>query len=609
MNVLRLIKRTLLPLLALLLGVFAVATGRYWLLLMALPVLLLGIYDWTQRRWTIIRNYPVAGRIRWMFYSLRPFLRAYIVEDDLHGTPYPFEARNLIHARARGMTDTHPFGTERDTDENNYHWVMHSIAPEPEPEQSPRVVVGNQQTGKPYSASILNVSAMSFGALSANAVQAMNLGARLGGFYQDTGEGGLSEHHLKHGGDLVWELGSGYFGARDDKGRFDPGRFRDKASHDAVKMTEIKLSQGAKPGHGGLLPAAKVTREIARIRNVPVHQRLPVAAGHSAFSTPVEMMEFAARMRELSGGKPVGIKLCVGQPHEAFAMIKAMLETGIQPDFIVVDGGEGGTGAAPLELSDWVGMPLSEGLVLMRNALVGAGLKNSVRLAASGKVYSGMGLALNMAQGADWCNAARAFMFSIGCIQAQRCHTGTCPTGVTTQDPLPARPRARGSGRTRGALPRRTLDALADIVAAAGFKHPSELQPHHIMHRKGPETRRADGPHPHVPAGGHLLDAPEDTIYADWWAAARTDSFKPAVDLAERRPAAIRPNRGSEEIAMSRNVSTIIVDTLVAAGARRCYGIVGDTINHFTDAVRKSDLRWVHVRHEEVGALAAGGEA
>jgi glutamate synthase domain-containing protein 2 len=477
-----------------------------------------------------------------MFYSLRPFLRAYIVEDDLHGTPYPFEARNLIHARARGETDTHPFGTERDTDENNYHWVVHSIAPEPEPETSPRILVGNQQTARPYSASILNVSAMSFGALSANAVQAMNLGARLGGFYQDTGEGGLSEHHLRHGGDLVWELGSGYFGARDDKGRFDPGMFRDRASHDAVKMTEIKLSQGAKPGHGGLLPAAKVTQQIAHIRNVPVHRDCVSPRAHSAFSNPVELMEFAATMRELSGGKPVGLKLCIGQPHEPFALVKAMLETGILPDFVVVDGGEGGTGAAPLELSDWVGMPLSEGLVLMRNALVGAGLKNSVRLAASGKVYSGMGLALNMAQGADWCNAARAFMMSVGCIQAQRCHLGTCPTGVTTQDPLLQRglvPEVQGERAAR--FHRRTLNALNDIVAAAGFRHPTELQPHHIMHRVSPgRAVPMDRIHTFLPEG-ILLDTPEDTIYADWWAAARTDSFKPAIDLAERRSSSHPP--------------------------------------------------------------------
>jgi glutamate synthase domain-containing protein 2 len=536
MRAVGLLKRLLIPLLAAVVGVTAAIAGWYWLLIIAVLVLVLSAYDWTQRDFTIIRNYPVAGRIRWMFYALRPFLRAYIVEDDLHGTPYPFEARNLIHARARGVTDTHPFGTERDTGEPSYHWVVHSIAPEPEPDLSPRVVVGNEQTGKPYSASILNVSAMSFGALSANAVQAMNLGARLGGFYQDTGEGGLSDHHLKHGGDVVWELGSGYFGARDQRGRFDPEMFRDKSANDVVKMTEIKLSQGAKPGHGGLLPAAKVTEEIARIRSVPAHEDCLSPRAHSAFSSPAELMEFAARMRDLSGGKPVGLKLCIGQPHEPFALVKAMLDTGILPEFIVVDGGEGGTGAAPLELSDWVGMPLSEGLVLMRNALVGAGLKDHVRLAASGKVYSGMGLALNMAQGADWCNAARAFMMSVGCIQAQRCHLDTCPTGVTTQDPWLQRgllPEVQGERAAR--FHAKTLRALADIVAAAGFKHPTDLEPHHIMQRKGPEAAvPIDRIHTFLPEG-ILLDAPDETIYAVWWAAARADSFKPAVDLAVHR--------------------------------------------------------------------------
>ncbi|MBB3991677.1 FMN-binding glutamate synthase family protein [Croceicoccus naphthovorans] len=496
----------------------------------------MGLHDWFQRGWTVTRNFPIAGHIRALAYELRPYLRAYIVEDDLTGTPYSFEARNLVHARARGITDTHPFGTERDVETADYHWVSHSISPCDTPDTDPRIVVGNSQTKQPYSASILNISAMSFGALSANAVRALNLGAKLGRFYHDTGEGGLSQYHLENGGDIVWELGSGYFGARAKDGTFDPEQFRDKAAHDQVKMTEIKLSQGAKPGHGGLLPAAKVTSEIAAIRGVPAHQDCLSPRGHKAFSTPIEMMEFAAKMRDLSGGKPVGLKLCIGQPHEPFAMVKAMLETGIRPDFIVVDGGEGGTGAAPLELSDWVGMPLSEGLVLMRNALVGAGLKEEVRLAASGKVYSGMGLALNIAQGADWCNAARAFMLSIGCIQAQRCHLGTCPTGVTSQEP----------GRQRGLVPevqgeraarfhRKTLAALADIVAGAGFAHPQELEPHHIMHRTGPEKAEPmDRIHTFLPKG-ILLDAPNDTIYADWWAAARADNFRPATDLASVR--------------------------------------------------------------------------
>ena len=531
-----LIKRAIIPLAAFVLAVIFFVTSHILLGILCFTVALLGAYDYTQRHWTITRNFPVAGRIRWLFYQLRPYLRAYIVEDDLHGTPYSFEARNLVHARARGVTDTHPFGTERDVHGEEYHWISHSISPEPEPDKSPRVLVGNAQCKAPYSASILNISAMSFGALSAHAVRALNIGARKGGFYHDTGEGGLSDYHLQHGGDIVWELGSGYFGARDKNGHFDPEKFRDTAAHEAVKMTEIKLSQGAKPGHGGLLPAAKVTPEIARVRQVPEHQDCLSPRGHSAFSTPVEMMEFAARMRELSGGKPVGLKLCIGQPHEPFAMVKAMLQTGIRPDFIVVDGAEGGTGAAPLELSDWVGMPLSEGLVLMRNALVGAGLKDEVRLAASGKIYSGMGLAWNLAQGADWCNAARAFMLSIGCIQAQRCHLGTCPTGVTSQNP----------GRQRGLVPEvqgehaarfhaKTLEALADIVAAAGFKHPQDLQPHHLMHRVGPEKAVSmDRIRSFLPRN-ILLDAPDETIYADWWRAARAESFRPAIDLAETR--------------------------------------------------------------------------
>ncbi|WP_111430563.1 FMN-binding glutamate synthase family protein [Rhodobacteraceae bacterium DSL-40] len=530
------LKRSIIPIAAALIGIAALASGAVLLALFCLAVVLLGVYDRMQTHWTITRNYPVAGRIRWLFYKLRPYLRAYIVEDDLHGTPFPFEARNLVHARARGETDTQPFGTERDPDDEEYHWIGHSIAPEPEPETDPRVMVGGSQCTKPYSASLLNISAMSFGALSANAVKALNLGALKGNFYHDTGEGGLSDHHLEHGGDLVWELGSGYFGARDRDGHFDPERFRDGAGRDAVKMTEIKLSQGAKPGHGGLLPAAKVTEEIARIRNVPAHKDCLSPRGHSAFSTPVEMLEFAARMRELSGGKPVGLKLCIGLPHEPFAIVKAMLETGIHPDFIVVDGGEGGTGAAPLELSDWVGMPLSEGLVLMRNALVGAGLKGEIRLAASGKVYSGMGLARNIAQGADWCNAARAFMFSIGCIQAQRCHLGTCPTGVTTQNPARQRgliPEVQGERAAR--FHAKTLEALSEIIASVGLKHPRELEAHHLMHRAGPEKAVAmDRVHTFLPEG-ILLDAPEETLYADWWKAARADSFRPAIDLVSAR--------------------------------------------------------------------------
>lgn len=500
------------------------------------PLLLLGIYDLIQSEWTVARNYPISGHLRRFFYWLRPYLRSYIVEDDLTGTPFPYHARNLVHSRARGEKDTQPFGTEYGTDDSNYHWISHSVSPEENPDLSPRVLIGNEQCKHPYSASVLNISAMSFGALSARAIEALNHGAKKGGFYHDTGEGGISPYHLKHGGDLVWELGSGYFGARDDKGHFDAELFKEQASHDSVKMTEIKLSQGAKPGHGGMLPASKVTEEIANVRKVPAHEDCLSPRGHTAFSTPIEMMEFAAKMRDLSGGKPVGLKLCIGKPHEVFAIIKAILKTGIKPDFIVVDGGEGGTGAAPAELSDWVGMPLMDGLIMMRNALVGAGLKPSIRLGASGKVYSGMGLAHNLALGADWCNAARAFMFSVGCIQSQRCHLGTCPTGVATQDPLRQMaldPKVQSERAYR--FHEKTLKSLSEITAAAGYKHPKDLKPHDLMHRMGPEKAVPfDAIHTFLPEG-ILLDAPEESIYADWWKAAQAESFQPAIPLETYR--------------------------------------------------------------------------
>lgn len=532
------LKRALLPLLALLIAIFAVwfewTSG--WLLftlIICLPIVLLGLYDWLQKKYTLTRNYPVAARIRWLFYDLRPFLRQYIVEDDLEGEPFGFEARNLVYARARGETDTHPFGSERKMEKSGYSWISHSITPACDTDQNPRVLVGNAQTSLPYNTSVLNISAMSFGALSARAIEALNLGAKLGGFYHDTGEGGLSEYHLKHGGDIVWEIGTGYFGCRNQDGRFDPQKFADIAQRDEVKMTEIKLSQGAKPGHGGLLPATKVTEEIARVRQIEAHKDCLSPRTHSAFSTPVELLEFAASMRELSGGKPVGLKLCIGQPHEVMALMKAMLKTGIYPEFIVVDGAEGGTGAAPLELSDWVGMPLKQGLIVMQNALIGTGLRQHVKLAASGKVYSGMGLAYNMAIGADWCNAARAFMFSIGCIQARRCHLGTCPTGITTQDPRRQRGLVVDVQSQRAArFHEKTVASLTEIVAAAGLRHPNELQPHHLATcDSAVEAKELSRLLTFLPEG-ILLDAPEETPYASWWQAADADSFKPRGDLA-----------------------------------------------------------------------------
>jgi len=497
-----------------------------WLLLLFVPLLGIAMIDLVQTEHSLRRNYPGSARVRWFFEWLRPFLRAYIVESDLDGRPFSHDERALVYARAKGDVSTHPFGTELDVYSEEYEWLAHSIAPSRNAEKYTRVEVGTDQCARPYSAARLNISAMSFGALGANAIEALNLGARIGGFYHDTGEGGLSPYHLKHGGDVVWEIGSGYFGCRDHNGNFDPGHFRDRASHDAVKMTEIKLSQGAKPGHGGMLPGPKVTAEIAQTRDVPEGQDCLSPPWHSAFSTPIELVEFAARMRELSGGKPVGIKLCVGYPHELFAVMKAMIETGILIDFIVVDGAEGGTGAAPTELSDHVGMPLREGLMLARNALVGTNLKDRIRLAASGKVNSGAAIAMNAALGADWCNAARAFMFSLGCVQSMRCHTDTCPTGVATQSPARQRglvvpEKAERVARFQTA----TLDALHDIVVACGLTSPDQFTPDGLRQRiSAVEMRSMDELYPFL-TPGELLDGARDKRLAAWWDMADAQSF------------------------------------------------------------------------------------
>ena len=498
-----------------------------WLLLLFAPMLVLALIDLTQPHHSLRRNYPASARFRWFFEWLRPFARAYIVESDLDGRPYSHDERALVYARAKGDGDAHPFGTELDVYSDEYEWLAHSIAPSADAPKETRVHVGTDQCSRPYQAARLNISAMSFGALGAHAIEALNLGAKIGKFYHDTGEGGLSPYHLKHGGDIVWEIGSGYFGCRDRQGRFDPRHFAERVAHDAVKMTEIKLSQGAKPGHGGLLPGAKVTPEIAATRDVPTGEDCLSPPGHSAFSTPIQLVEFAGRMRELSGGKPVGIKLCVGYPHELFAVVKAMIETGILIDYIVIDGAEGGTGAAPTELSDRVGMPLREGLMLARNALVGSHLKGKIRLAASGKVSSGAGIAMNAALGADWCNAARAFMFSLGCVQSMRCHTDTCPTGIATQSPARQRALVIPEKAERVArFQRSTLSALHDMVVACGLNSPDEFTPDSLRQRiSAVEMRSMDELYSFVEPG-ELLDGARDARLARWWAQADPESFK-----------------------------------------------------------------------------------
>ena len=374
-----------------------------------------------------------------------PRLQQYFIERDWDGRPYDRDVRSTIYEHAKGEHGEQAFGTQRDVNEVGYEYLVHSTVPLPVPDDPPRVVVGGPDCTKPYSMALLNVSAMGFGSLSANAIQALNRGARMGGFAHDTGEGGLSDHHLAEGGDLVWEIGTGYFSTRTKDGDFDREQFADKAAIDQVKCVSLKLSQGAKPGIGGVLPAPKVSKEIARIREVPQGEKCVSPASHRVFSTPMEMVEFLAHMRDLAGGKPVGMKMCVGSRVDVLAMCKAMLEVGTAPDFVIVDGSEGGTGAAPLEFEDHVGMPLTDGLITMHNALVGTGLRDRVRVGASGKVAAANDIVKRLAQGADYTNAARAMMMAAGCIQAMRCHTDTCPSGVATQSARRGRPWTSGT--------------------------------------------------------------------------------------------------------------------------------------------------------------------
>jgi len=493
----------------------------------ALPLLAIALWDFLQSRHTLRRNYPLLARLRWLSEDLRPFVRSYFVEGDLEGFPFNHDERALVYARAKGQLDTHPMGTELDVYSDEYQWLGHSIQPNSAAPEEWRLSIGGPDCTQPYSAALLNISAMSFGSLSGRAIEALNLGAKRGNFAHDTGEGSISRYHRKHGGDLIWEIGSGYFGCRASNGGFDPARFAERAQDDQVRMIEIKLSQGAKPGHGGMLPGAKVTAEIAEARGVPIGQDVISPAAHSAFSTPPELLEWIARMREASGGKPVGIKLCVGQPHEIFALAKAMVLTGITPDFITVDGAEGGTGAAPLELTNSVGMPLREGLVTVRNALVGTNLKDRVRIAASGKIHSGAGMAEAFGLGADWCNAARAFMFSLGCIQSMKCHTGACPTGIATQSAW----RERGlvvedKARRVTRFQRQTLHSLREIIVAMGLDNPWQVSPMDMRARvNSAETSAVDRIHYFVPPGA-LIEGPEGTPLARYWSMARADSSR-----------------------------------------------------------------------------------
>ena len=508
-----------------------VLLNQTWLMIAAGALVLLGVFDLVQARHAVLRNYPVIGHIRWLVELIRPEIRQYLLEDDNEATPFSRAQRTLVYRRAKGVPSEHPFGTMLNVYAPDYEYMRHSMAPlavaDP---QGLRITIGNEQCTQPYSASILNISAMSFGALSPNAIRALNKGAASGGFYHDTGEGSISPYHREAGGDIVWQIASGYFGCRTPEGRFDPDKFAAQAANPQVKMIEIKLSQGAKPGHGGILPAGKVTAEISATRGVPMGQDCVSPARHSSFSTPMEMMEFLRQLRALSGGKPVGMKLCVGQPWEFMAVVKAMLASGIVPDFIVVDGGEGGTGAAPVEFSDHIGTPLREGLVFVHNTLVGAGLRGRIKLGAAGRLVSAFDMAAILAIGADWVNSARGFMLALGCIQSLNCHTNRCPSGIATQDKLRGRALVVPDKAERvHHFHRRSMETLADMLAAAGLAHPDDLQPHHVVHRRtGNDLRPYDEEHAFLTEGELLGGDCQHPYYRDNWARARAEQFAAA---------------------------------------------------------------------------------
>ena len=469
------------------LGVFAAAyfwTPILWLFILIAPLFLIGLRDMLQKRQAIRRNFPLLGNFRYLLESIRPEISQYFIETNSSGVPYSREARSLVYQRAKGELSTLPFGTQNNVYNVGYEWVNHSLNPVKVNPEILRVRIGGPNCQQPYSASILNISAMSYGSLSKNAVEALNKGAQLGGFAHNTGEGGLTEYHLKYDGDIIWQIGTGYFGARTHDGNFEPKLFEEKSHHPNVKMIEIKLSQGAKPGHGGILPAEKVNEEIAVIRNVPIGKSVLSPPGHSAFSTPLEMMDFIKKLRNLSGGKPIGMKLCIGKRREFISICKAMVESDIQPDYIDIDGSEGGTGAAPMEFSDRIGTPLVEALSFAHNTLVGYGLRDKVKVMCSGKIISAFDIIKNIAIGADLCYSARGMMMAIGCIQALRCNSNVCPTGVATQDPqlvkgLDVENKAQRTAAYHG----ETMHSVAEMLGAMGLASTTELRPWHRMRR------------------------------------------------------------------------------------------------------------------------------
>ena len=501
--------------------------GPGWWVLAAVGValLVLAVHDLVQRRHSILRNYPVLGHLRFLLEAIRPELQQYFIERNWDGRPFDRDTRTSIYQRAKGIKEEQAFGTERDVDEPGYEYLVHSTHPVEVAPTPFRVRIGGPDCTQPYEMALMNVSAMSFGALSSRAIEALNRGAALGGFAHDTGEGGLSKYH-RNGGDLIWEIGSGYFGTRTEDGDFDPGRFRETAASDQVKLVSLKLSQGAKPGIGGVLPGPKVSREIAEARGVPVGEKCVSPSSHRVFSTPRELVLFIARMRELAGGKPAGFKLCLGSRSEFLAICKAMLAEDVTPDFIIVDGGEGGTGAAPLEYEDHIGTPLTEGLLAVHNALVGTGLRDRIKVGASGKVATGVDIVKRLVQGADYTNSARSMMMAVGCIQAQLCHTNTCPVGVATQDPK--RIRALDVPDKSERVRRYQHECVAQamqVMASMGLTGPDQLRPELLRRRISHDLVLSYAEMFHHLEPGELLASPPPGSWARDWAQADPDSF------------------------------------------------------------------------------------
>lgn len=499
-------------------GLYFVWPPILWALVLIGPLFIMGLIDIAQSKRTIAKNFPVVGRLRYVMEALRPKIYQYFVESDIDGRPFNRVERSVIYQRAKKVRDTTPFGTQLNVYVEGYEWVNHSIGAidHHDLEADPRVRVGGPDCKQPYDLSLLNISAMSFGSLSKNAVLSLNGGAQIGGFAHNTGEGSISPHHVEHAGDLIFQIGTGLFGARDPEQVapvFSPEEFKKNASRPSVKMIELKLSQGAKPGHGGILPAKKNTAEIAAIRGVPVGKAVLSPPGHSSFGTPVEMLNFIQQLRELSGSKPIGFKLCIGQKSEFLALCKAMLKTGIKPDFISIDGGEGGTGAAPVEFSNSVGMPLRDGLAFAYDALVGFDLKKDIRLLAAGKIATGFDMFRALAIGADACYAARAFMLALGCIQSLECNKNICPTGVATQKAHLVKGLVVADKKHRVAsFHKETVKAFTEMLGAAGLREPKDINRAHI-NRNETQTvvRRYDQSYPYLPKGILLGDqVPED---------------------------------------------------------------------------------------------------